>query len=927
MAFPDTPRKVALEMFLNGVWTNIMAAAKVFARDNVIISRGRRNEGGLPEPSALSATLNNDSGDFNEFNPVGAYYGSLGLGTPVRLLIPEIARDLFSRVVAGGWGTSDSAHVWTTTLGAGGTVAAADYAVTGSRATMSVPVANGYRLALLETLGNLRDVDFTASVTLPFTDVLGAAVYPCCPVLRGASVTDWVYAAVAVATNETVSIAIYHFDGTVIAAPYTVPGLVHTSAQELSVRAQAEGHTFRAKVWVTSAGEPYDWQVRGHFTRNAAPGFVGLMHLVATGNTNTKPIVSSLDNVEVRSPRFHGELASLRPQWDLSENDRWAYLEAAGIMRRLGQGQSPILSPGRRRINYILGTAVGQPYIKNWWPLEDGADVIRGRVEEVLGTTVKPVAWSSSVSFGGSTDAPGASAAVTVSQSVNYIDLPVTPGAVSTAWAVALTAQCGTNEAGTVYFIASGPNSGELFSLRLVIGADGVAYVLRSFQTIGGIEDTIISSTVRAGGWIDHDWHHYIVVCRQSGADVVVELWVDGAQVATHTSASVTIRALHTVQPYTGTPYVGPMAVSHVVILTGAPSSWHADTVDAISDACLGHRGERAGDRLLRLCAEENIPFSYTGELSDTPEMGPQATDTLLNNFRACEAADRGTLADPKGDTGFYYRTRKSMYTQDVTLALDYLGEHISPPLDPQNDDQGIRNDVRVKRTNGGEVRVTLDVGRRSTLDPSLGGAGRRDTSAEVNVYSDAQILGIAFWIRALGTVCETRFPRVRVSLFNSPMLESEALNVALDDRATIDNLPPDIIPDQVTQLIRGYVESLNDYDHDLIFTCEPESPYRVGIVGQAGHQVDAADSSLTGGPYSSGATSLTVATAGGGRWVTGAVSIDLDIAGEQVRVTNITGATSPQTFTVTRSLNGVVKGQVSGNRVRLARPVKVGLG
>ena len=42
--------------------------------------------------------------------------------------------------------------------------------------------------------------------------------------------------------------------------------------------------------------------------------------------------------------------------------------------------------------------------------------------------------------------------------------------------------------------------------------------------------------------------------------------------------------------------------------------------------------------------------------------------------------------------------------------------------------------------------------------------------------------------------------------------------------------------------------------------------------------------------------------------------------------VSNITGGSSPQTFTVTRSVNGVVKSQTPGTDVRLWQPSYVSL-
>ncbi|GGV86691.1 hypothetical protein GCM10010294_67610 [Streptomyces griseoloalbus] len=52
----------------------------------------------------------------------------------------------------------------------------------------------------------------------------------------------------------------------------------------------------------------------------------------------------------------------------------------------------------------------------------------------------------------------------------------------------------------------------------------------------------------------------------------------------------------------------------------------------------------------------------------------------------------------------------------------------------------------------------------------------------------------------------------------------------------------------------------------------------------------------------------------------------DVRTGGEVMRVTRITGTTSPQTFTVTRSINGVVKSHAPGQDIRLASPVYVAM-
>lgn len=103
----------------------------------------------------------------------------------------------------------------------------------------------------------------------------------------------------------------------------------------------------------------------------------------------------------------------------------------------------------------------------------------------------------------------------------------------------------------------------------------------------------------------------------------------------------------------------------------------------------------------------------------------------------------------------------------------------------------------------------------------------------------------------------------------------------------------------------------------DLTFT---RAPMRVDTDGS---QLAAAASSTT--------TSLSVATSSGPLWVTSAAHpeefpFDVAVGGERVQVTAITGATSPQTFTVVRSVNGVVKTQTAGTAVHLADPAIIAL-
>src|SRR5690606_4275508 len=107
-----------------------------------------------------------------------------------------------------------------------------------------------------------------------------------------------------------------------------------------------------------------------------------------------------------------------------------------------------------------------------------------------------------------------------------------------------------------------------------------------------------------------------------------------------------------------------------------------------------------------------------------------------------------------------------------------------------------------------------------------------------------------------------------------------------------------------------------------------PESPWHVGQVEAEGYdRVDTAGSELANGATST-ATSLSVATTEGPVWTADPDDLPFDIvvAGERMTVTQISGTSSPQTFTVVRGVNGVTKEQKAGAAVTIAEPVYVAL-
>jgi hypothetical protein len=285
-----------------------------------------------------------------------------------------------------------------------------------------------------------------------------------------------------------------------------------------------------------------------------------------------------------------------------------------------------------------------------------------------------------------------------------------------------------------------------------------------------------------------------------------------------------------------------------------------------------------------------------------------------------------GVLYESRSFSALQYRVRNTNYNQSAALALDYSLDHLAPPFEPTEDDQGLTNDVTVTRKGGSSTRVQKTTGPLAVSDPfSASGAGRYDTSISQSLFRDSQLPDAAGWVLHLGTVDEARYPTLTVNLAKlagtDPQLYRDALGVDVGGRITIDNPKSGFDPNQIDQLVQGYKEWLSSYVHTLTFNCTPGSPYRVVRLDAPGlGALNSGSSSLASGVTSTATTLSVATTTAGDLWRTGAVSIPITISGENMVCTNVSGATSPQTFTVTRSTNGVVKSQVAGAEVRVTR-------
>jgi hypothetical protein len=908
VSFPKTARDLAVELFLAGGWMDI--TNDVLTRDKIRITRGRPNEASNIPPSTLNLTLNNRFGRYSPRNPTGPYYGTFGRNTPVRVAV-RTERDTFTRTVSGGWGSSDTGGAWTTDGNA------SQFSVSGGVGKMSVAGSATFDYAFLG--GSVyRDVDVSATVTMPFATVLGGNVEPAILMASGLTYNDYFMAQTAVSPAGAVSVQIVHLDATVVAPSVTVSGLTYTG-QALKARFQVEGQTLRAKIWDGTLPEPYAWTVEGRTDRLAgrAAGWVGIRSGVSVGNTNTLPIVFSYDNLEVRSNRFAGEVSFWPQQWDITGADVYTPIQAAGILRRLGQGKSALKSTYRR------GNETLSPRPLVYFPVEEG----NAATSIASGIVGSPMIVDGPTQFAANSDFVGSAPIAKVN---------------GASWAAAVRGAPNTGVIQTI-FLLSVPSTGETAEAALIrVNSSGSAPFWDLIYTVGGgfrvkVYDANSALIIDSGPIVFNLDGRPVQVAlglTQNGANVDWSLTTlkPGDPAGTAASGTVTGRTVGALTGIIVSPYkqVTGSAIGHIMARNYSLSIFN------LGSQLAAYAGETAASRIVRLCAENNIPTSdiWNGKITSA-RLGPQRRDTLLNLLTETVAADMGDLYESRSTLGLVFRARSSLYNQTPALALDYSAGHISPPFQPVDDDQALRNDVTVTRTNGSSSQATQTTGPLAVTNPASGnGVGRYDAAVTLNLAGDVQVPDAATWLLHMGTVDEARYPTIPINLTKlagkySAALDRAALSVDIDDRVTIDNPPKWMDPAKISQIARGYTEEIvGGFIHTLTFNASPESPYQVLVLDSPSlGKIDSSSSTVAAPGLTTTGTSLIVASTAE-LWTTdpAQMPIPITVAGEDMTVTAITSATSPQTFTVTRSVNGVVKTHSAGEQVHLTRDATIAL-
>lgn len=897
----------------------------------IFIRRGASDGVGEVSPGTCTAHLDNDDGALTPLNPASEYWPEVDLNVPILVTVdidPASDSDAFTTSSTDSWGSTDGGNTWTS-VGAGGSVVASDWQVTGGQATHSVPIANAYRLTWLPAL-SIADVDVAVTVSAAVTPT-GAAIEPANLLLRMASSTVYYMARLSVAPGGTITASLHANGGTGQLASATVPDVTWSSGVALRVRAQCWGQWIRMRVWLASGTEPDTWHVTTISDEFTAAGGVGARSGVESGNTNTKPIVFSYDDFEVTelpAIRFDGFADSWAPTY-VPTTDGETYsavrVTASGLLRRLTQGNSEARSPLRRTIGASSPAA--------YWPVEDGVLASQAASAEsghspltVTGTVefvpIEDYEFSQDVTI-----VFGTSALANLDQGGQLSGtLPAdATAATTTAWTVHATASIDpATISGDITVLEWATPGGTYVRWKLVVTTSGHTQVLA--YDSGGATFSFIDFPSTTIGFA-----HFAVAAWQSGGTLTVDLYLSEDAVTATLSTAATLAGITTIAANSSlTTSSIEMPFGHIAVWAAAAPPIRVGPVvddygELVGAAWASYLFETATDRLVRLAAEDGVELYMPSVSADgVTRMGPQPTDTQVALYRDCEAADRGLLYERMFGLG--YRPRSSRYNLDPALTIDLStyryseGTNAESVLAPVYDDQRVRNDWTVSRPDGSSARVVDE--------DHVAARGRYDDSTEVNVSSDTVLVDHASWRVHEGTWQEMRYPGVPVDLGANPDLMPDWLSLQIGDRVLRTNVPSNHPPGDIDQIVGGWSETLAPDAWAAQATCAPYGPWQVGV-----YDTDLYDSASTtlAADYTAADTSLVFSTSDAGDvWSTTDEPYDVLIAGERITVTSM-GAVSGsgpylQTATVTRGVDGFTKALPAGSEVHVAGPARYAL-
>lgn len=838
MAWPVDPLEVEVGLFIDGAWVNAVDTSAngdgVLHRDEIHLRHGRGDWASIADPSSASFTLANRDGRWSPDNPDGAYFGAFRRNIPCRVgvgrgevhLAPtaesytvastpdhaslDIAGDPDIRIEIEG--EKDPVDV----------LAGGDY----FRLVHRNDGSTGYamflfdlggvltaRFSWFDNGGNLRSYETTDSgVDLPadFRHEHRA--------LR---------AVLDVSTGE-----LQWYTASTLAGPWTALGSPCTGVGATTIAASTVALSVGGYSGDVGSGViPYPGRIYGfQLYDGATPVATPAFNTRSVGDTSWADsagrtwTIGTGGRITDMLWRFHGELSSIPTRWNVDGSDVWAPVEAAGLFRRLRQGNRRLDSSLRRGLLALANSAFGAELVA-YWPMEES-----GRDLTVFGAAI----GGGPMTISGDTPTTGAYQGFQCSEA-----LPTLGDAV-------LTANVDTYSPTTEWqlrwlqHIPSGASSGGAWFEVCRISTTGHTWIVQWQDSSGGnmrlLAYNSSGTLVYTGGAIGFaatgQAFRVSLAISTNGSNVDIDFQ---AQIAGGTPGGVVVTNAVAGSPGRVTQVkfnkdgnLDEWAIGHVTLQNAVTST------DELFSELNAYNGERAYDRIVRLCREEGIATRMEGVATDTQAMGYQRPGTLMGLLEECAATDLGILHESRETVAVGYRTRASMIGQPVIVALDYAAGEVarSPALD--RDDEGFANDITLTNQSGATARAVLDDASVMSISEPPVGAGRYQTTIDVNLWSDTALTYLAEGYLALSSVDEPRISNLAIALQHAAPAADAALtatvfDMSLGDLVEISNpfttaLGAAAAP--ISQLVQGWSERINLFEHELELITSPASPW-----------------------------------------------------------------------------------------------------
>ncbi|MFD6421547.1 hypothetical protein [Streptomyces sp. NPDC060198] len=923
MAFPEDPLDLRGELLLGGTWVNI--TSRMYTREPVRIVHGTAPGASQADPASCSVLLDNTGGPFSPRNPLGPYFGLFGRNTPFRLTLP--ADESWLRL-DGGYASTPH----TTALAVPGDLDVRVEATLDDwrRADRGIVLAGKWSLPLARycwrfitnTYGGLSLTWSTngTAAGVAFADMLTPVPVPVDGRICVRAVLD--------VNNGTGGWTATFYTAPVMAGPWTQLGSAVTGAGVTSVGAADVPLTVGmvgssvGGSFVPSVGRVHRVEVRSGIggTLLASPDFTTLAH-GSTGTTDSAGRVWGLVGaaaIERREGLFAGEVSSWPPRWTGAGYDAWVPIQAAGILRRLGQGRRPLESTIRRRLQ-------GSSGLLAYWPMEEGADAsqIYSPLPGVRPLKTSGLQLAADDSLPGSAPLPTLGASASISGSI--------PGSTTAGWQVEMVYRLPTIPTLQTEVLRVGVSGSTLRTAHVFVSTAGVRVEGRDGD--GAPIVSVLYTDSAALSDFAGRWNRLTLFVADAGGgqSTLSAAWRDISDGSWWWAAGYFAGAMGSAASVTGTwgSAMQGMAIGHLSAVAVAASSPTTPGSTLYSGADRGFAGETAITRVRRLAEEEPaLQISARHAPGATSEaLGPQGREQLLSLLAEAEETDGGILHERMDRLGLVYRGRSTLYNQSPTLVLDYAAGEVSAPLEPTDDDDGVTNDVTVTRAGGGgSGRAVVATGPLSTAAPEAGGVGVYEQAITLSLGSDAQAEQIAGWLVHLGTWDEARYPSVRVEVHRHPALIPAVMRLRPGHLVRITNPPLYTGPGPLDLIVRQIQHEPTPRTWALTLVCTPAGPYRVGVYDDPVRgRYDTGGSQLAATATTTSAN-LSVAFTDGTRWITTTshpshFPFDIEVGGERMTVTAISATVSPQIFAVTRAVNGISKSHALGTSVSLAQP------